>query len=249
MARTWRHKLTITALVVYWPIIFTLAHIPIPQLIQQAGLSDKGLHFIVYLILSFLLWFSVRPENKINWRKATAWWVLLATLGYGGLDEIVQGFIGRNCDIFDFLADVKGVTVGLILASFFSFWPGLLAVTGITIFSLTNIAKTNIADLLPVANTILQPAAYMVFTLLWIKNINHHLSAKAPQVKWLIAALAGPTGLLAITKLFSVISGRFFEVRLVAIAVAGIAAVVLVFYFVSLSRRIRADQATGDKRL
>src|SRR4030042_2153286 len=142
-----RQKLTIISLLVYWPGVFILAHIPIPRLVYKAGVSDKGLHFIAYLILVFLLWFAISPNRKVNWRKAAAWLVLIVVVWYGVFDEVLQGYVGRTCDIRDFFADLAGTVAGLVLFTFFTFWPVLLAVTGIAIFILTNLIRANLADL------------------------------------------------------------------------------------------------------
>lgn len=94
MSSSLRQKLIIIVLLLYWPTIFVLTHIPIPQIVSEAQVSDKTLHLVVYLILVFLLWFAVSPDKKVNWSKAAIWWVLLITAGYGGIDEILQKYTG-----------------------------------------------------------------------------------------------------------------------------------------------------------
>ena len=239
MTLSLRQKLIIISLLLYWPAIFVLAHIPIPQLVYKAQVSDKTLHLITYLILVFLLWFAVSPDKKVNWGKAAVWWVLLITAGYGGADELLQGCVGRSCDIKDFLANLVGVSGGLILFSFLTFWPALLAVTGITIFCLTNLARANLAELLPVTNAMFHLLAYAVFTMLWIRQM-HLLPSKTSMPKRLIIALAVPIGLLLVVKLFSVVSGRYFTVFDVIISGAGIAIAPVGYVFIcsKCSRRI-----------
>jgi len=237
MTLSLRQKLIIISLLLYWPAIFVLAHIPIPQLVYKAQISDKTLHLVVYLILVFLLWFAVSPDRRVNWRKATVWWVFLITAGYGGVDELLQGCVGRSCDIKDFLANLAGVTGGLILFSFLTFWPALFAVTGITIFCLTNLARANLAELVPVTNTMFHLFAYAVFTMLWIRQV-HPLLSKTSKPKRLIIALAVPISLLLVVKLFSVISGRYFTVFDVIISGTGIAAVAVGYVFIC-SKRLR----------
>ena len=242
MAATRRQKLIIILLLLYWPAIFVLAHIPIPQLVYKARISDKMLHLVAYLILVFLLWFAVSPDRRVNWRKAVVWWVFLITAGYGGADELLQTFVGRSCDIEDFLANMAGVSGGLILFSFLTFRPALLAVTGITIFCLTNLARANLAELVPVTNAMFHLFAYAFFTLLWIRQIHsrsvaiamerRRLPSKTSRAKWLIITLAVPTGLLLVVKLFSVISGRYFTVFDVIISGAGIAVVGVTYVFI-----------------
>ncbi len=247
MALIRRQKLIIISLLFYWPALFVLAHRPIPPVVREAGVSDKSLHFIAYLILVFLLWCAINPDRKVNWRKAAAWWVLLVTVCYGVIDELLQGVVvGRSCDVMDFFADLGGVTTGLILLTFFTFWPAFLVVTGITIFALTNLTRTSLADLLPpAANLAFYLFAYGFFTMLWIQNISLFLPSKAPKLKWLIVASALPIGFLVAVKLFSIISGRDFRLHDVIIAAVGIAAVVITIYLINLFRCRRA-RASAD---
>jgi len=156
---------------------------------------------------------------------------------YGVFDEWLQVYVGRNPDVMDFFADLVGALAGLILLSIFSFWSASLVVTGITIFLLTNLARVNPANLLPITNTVFHPFAYGFFTMLWIRHIHHFLSIKAPQLKWLIVTLALPTGLLLVVKIYSVISGRYFGIWDVVLSAAGIAAVVVTIFLTALLRR------------
>jgi len=237
MALSHRQKLTIISLLLYWPGIFILAHIPIPRLVYKAQVSDKGIHFLAYLILVFLLWFAISTNKKVNWRKAAVWWVLLVVVWYGVVDELLQGYVGRSCDVMDFFANLVGTLAGLILFSFFAFWPVLLVVMGTTIFTLTNLTRANMANLLPITNAVFHLFAHGLITVLWIQYIHLFLPTKAPKPKWLIAALALPMGFLLIVKLFSIIFGRDFVVRDIILSVAGITAVVATVYLIALFRQ------------
>jgi hypothetical protein len=237
MALSRRPKLTIISLLLYWPGVFILAHIPIPQLVYKAQVSDKSLHFLAYLVLVFLLWFAISPNKKVNWRKAAVWWVLFVVVWYGVVDEWLQSYVGRTCDIMDFFADLAGTLAGLILFSFFTFWPVLLVVMGTTIFTLTNFTRANLADLVPITNAMFHLFAYGFFTMLWLQYIHLFLPMKAPKPKWMIAALALPIGFLLTVKLFSVIFGKDFVVQDVIISIAGIITVVATIYLIALFRR------------
>jgi VanZ family protein len=240
-----RQKLTVILLLVYWPGVFILAHIPIPQLVYKAGVSDKSLHFIAYLILTFLLWFAISPNRKVNWRKAGVWWVLFVVVWYGVIDEWLQSYVGRTCDIRDFFADLAGTLAGLILFSFFTFWPVLLIITGATIFTLTDFIRANLADLVPITNAMFHLFAYGFFTMLWLQCIHLFLPMKAPKPKWMIAALALPIGFLLTVKLFSVILGKDFVVQDVIISTVGIITVVATIYLIALCRKV---SLTGFRR-
>ena len=171
-------------------------------------------------------------------RRAAIWWVFLVMIVYGAADEVTQGYVGRSCDIKDFAADLVGVFTGLILFSFFSFWPAALLVAGATIFGITNVSWTNLATVLPVTNAMLHLFGYAIFTLLWLQFIHLHLAQKPPKPRWLVISLALPIGFLLAVKLSSAILGRGFRATDVILAVGGIVAAVAVIYLTALFRRI-----------
>jgi VanZ family protein len=244
-----RQKLILISLLIYWPTLFVLAHIPIPQLVRKAGVSDKNLHFMAYLILVFLLWFFISPDRKASWRRATAWWVFFGAVCYGVIDELLQGVVaGRTCDAMDFLADMVGVLTGLVLFAFFTFWPAFLVVTGITIFALTNLTRVNLADLMPVTYTMFLMFSHGFLAVLWIQNIHLFLPFKAPKLKWLMAASALPMGFLVVIKLFSAVVGRDFRRRDMIIAAVSIAAVVITTYLIALFRCRRIQPSADSDR-
>jgi len=235
-----RHrKLAVISLLIYWPTLFILAHIPIPRLVRSAGVSDKALHFLAYLILTFLLWFVFNPDRKAHWRKASVWWALLTVLLYGIIDEILQKYTGRTCDAGDLGADLAGAFSGLIVLSLFSFWPAATVVLGIVIFGLSNVARANPAELLPRTNAMFHLFAYASFTYLWIRCISPVASLKPPGPKWMMAAPALPVALLLAVKGYSARLGRGFGIQEVILSVAGIAAVVGIVWAASFLRRGR----------
>lgn len=232
-----RHKLTLILLFIYWPVIFTLSHIPVPGLVREAGVSDKTLHFLVYLLLTFLFWFAVSPERKVNYRRVSLWWVFLVMAGYAIIDEVLQGYVGRNADMLDFVADVAGILAGLIMLTIFSFWPALLIVTGASIFLLSNVSKVSPADLLPVANAVFHLAGYSIFTLLWIVNMQAFLSNKTSRVKWVISAAAVPMCFLLFVKFFSLFYGKVLVASDVILAIGGIVVCVAAGFIALFCRR------------
>jgi len=231
MTLSHQQKITAYILVLYWPALFVLAHIPIPHVVQEADVSDKSLHFLAYLILTFLIWSTVGGNRKVKWRRAAPWLVLFAIVVYGILDELLQTYVaGRSCDIRDFFMDLAGALAGLILSSFLTFWPAGLLVAATFIFGITNVTRANLADLLPVTNAVFHLIAYAVLTVLWIQCMHLFLAAKAPKAKWFMLAIAGPTGFLIIVKLFSAIAGKDFALSEIIISFGAIAAVVIGFY-------------------
>lgn len=234
MVSSLRRKLTIVSLLLYWPTLFILAHIPVPQVVYKAHVSDKSLHFIAYLILAFLIWFSLNPDAKISWGKTVVWLVLLMIAGYAAIDELLQDYVGRSCDVMDFFADLAGGITGLIIFTFLPFWPAFLFVTAIIIFLLTTVARTNLNTILPITNILFHLFAYGIFTMLWLRYLHQILQIKAPKLKWLIMALVLPTTFMLAAKLCSVILGRSFGMIDIIISETAIATVVAVYYLASL---------------
>jgi len=229
MAVTRRRKLAIISLAIYWPTLFVFAHIPIPEEVQRAGISDKALHFLAYAILVFLLWIALHPERKVRWRKATVWWVLLTVGAYGIIDELLQDYVGRSCEMADLAADLAGAFTGCVILTFFTFWPAAVIIVAAIIFGLTNIARERLADVVPVANAMFHLFSYAVFTLIWIRymappqvRLSDSLRALKPNRKWLITALAAPIALLVVVKGYSMAQGRDFPIQDVILSVVGI---------------------------
>lgn len=244
MSSSLRKKLILVALLAYWPGLFVLTHISIPDVVRQADVSDKGLHFVSFLILTFLLWFTVSPDKKVKWRKAAPWLIALVIIAYGITDELLQGRFGRSCDPVDLAADFVSVLTGLILFSFLTFWHALLVVTALSIFIMTNIAKANLTDLLPMANMSFHLLAYAFFTLIWIQHMHLFLAPKTLRPKWFVLASGVPAGLLLIGKLFSMIIGKDIEPADIILAFVGIIAAVVAVSLACLYSRRLAGKTT-----
>ena len=244
MAVSRLQKLMIVLLLVYWPALFVLAHMPIPRLVREAGVSDKGLHFLAYLILVFLLTSAISPYKKVSWRRPMVWWVLLVVSGYGVVDELLQKYVGgRTCDATDFLANLAGTLTSLALVSVLDFWTACVVVAGSGIFILTNLTRVNPADLLPITNTVFHLSAYASFTVLWIRYIQLRLKFKTGG-GWLATAFAAPLVLLLAAKLGSMVLRRHFGMRDVVLSAAAIAVVVGAVFTVGLLCR-KATKTEG----
>jgi VanZ family protein len=74
---------------------------------------DKALHFTAYFGLSLMATIAVRADRRV-------WWCALALVAMGGALELVQGMVGRDCDIWDEVANTIGVLVGLLVG-----WAGV----------------------------------------------------------------------------------------------------------------------------
>lgn len=107
-------------LAVYWSIIFIATSIPIDEIPHIFKFQDKFEHFVAYFILAILISFTLHFQNKNNkLKKRFFYFSLLILILYGALDELHQMLIpGRIADFYDWLADIIGGSLGILLSSF-----------------------------------------------------------------------------------------------------------------------------------
>jgi hypothetical protein len=206
---TGRQKKTIVVSVLYLITLFTFTHMPIPELVYRANVSDKWLHFLAYMNLFFLLWFSINPDKKANWRKLAVWVIFLGAVISGAADELSQPYTGRTCDILDFVADAEGVSAGLIIVTFVSFWPSLLAVWAISTFGVATLIKADLSKVAPTLDTVYHVLAYGGFALIWMQLINLYLFPRT-IISRLLLTISLPLGLMFFVKASSMLLGRYF---------------------------------------
>ena len=78
---------------------------------SQSIYLDKVVHFLAFLILTFLLDISLR--DPINFQR----YAILFLIAYAGFIEFIQYFLPyRSAEIFDFLSDLLGILVYLYFA-------------------------------------------------------------------------------------------------------------------------------------
>jgi VanZ family protein len=100
-------------------LIFGISGLSNPAPLMPSGFSDKGGHFVGYVLLSVLLLRALAGGriSGITWRAALLA-ILLATL-YGISDEVHQSFVpGRTPDLHDVMADALGGCMGAALGGF-----------------------------------------------------------------------------------------------------------------------------------
>jgi VanZ family protein len=77
--------------------------------------KDKTLHFIAYGVLTgLILWGWVR-----NISAGILGGVVMGLFLLGAMDEITQPYVNRTCDFYDWLMDISGVIVVVML------WVGI----------------------------------------------------------------------------------------------------------------------------
>lgn len=74
----------------------------------QVPMNDKITHFTAYFVLALLATVALKARLR-------ALWATLALIAMGGALEIVQGFVGRDCDIMDEVANSLGAVGGWLL--------------------------------------------------------------------------------------------------------------------------------------
>jgi hypothetical protein len=223
-----RHRSVLLALGIYWPFLFWLTHIPVPQIAGQSGMSDKTMHVLAYFALTFLVWYAISPYERVNWAKAKVWCVILAVVLYGVVDELLQARVGRSADVMDFMADLFGVVLGLGVLSVLGFWSSLLTVSAIFIFILSDMTRLMTLAQYTFYAIAFHFTAYTAFTLIWIQWLERFTRFIPGLGGWMILSLLAPLGLLALVIVAAPLCDREVDGFNVGIAVVGIVAAVMV---------------------
>lgn len=102
---------TTAALYLFWPALALIAWgelTPHPPTFTE-HFWDKSLHFTAYFGLASM------ATVVLGVRRETLW-AVLALILLGGLLEILQGYTGRDPDIYDELANTLGAIGGAVVA-------------------------------------------------------------------------------------------------------------------------------------
>lgn len=242
-------KIIMTVLLaIYWIAIFILTHTPIPHVVYKADVSDKTLHFVAYLIFTFLLWAAVSSGKKIDWCKKTIWLIIPILVSYGAIDEWLQQYVGRSTDLADFYANMAGVTTGLVLLTLFDFKSCFIIVTGISILAISTLAKKNLGQLMPVLYSTFHLIGYGLFTQLWIWKLHQYRKKNnLTLLKCVIMAYVIPLVFLIAVILATKLMGRYFELRNMIIAFAAISIIVAINFLALVLSNKETVKATTAK--
>lgn len=109
----WFARIMVGLLAVYWLLLFTGTHIPLPHMPGGSG-NDKIAHFVGYFLLSLLLCAFMAARGPLAWTHFAG--VAMVLAGYGIIDELLQIPVpGRSADLYDWYADCLGVAAGVAM--------------------------------------------------------------------------------------------------------------------------------------
>ncbi len=110
----------------YWAIAFIVTHVPPflppgpPEPEALIG-KDKFAHFFGFAFLAFLLMNALRNENRLLKRAGlpdSMSGAVVVTVAicmvYAAIDELTQPPFGRTADPWDYVADLIGMTAGIL---------------------------------------------------------------------------------------------------------------------------------------
>jgi hypothetical protein len=252
MTFTRRRKFVLAALLVYWPFIFFLTHIPqLPGWVNllswtgEVGLGDKTPHFLVYLGLVFLWWFTFYPYERVNWFGIGVYVSILALAVYGALDEWLQGFVHRSPDVHDFAADMAGVLTGLVLLTCLDFWLAAVVVAAAVLFASLNVMAADIVSFSLAGSTAFFLLGYAALTICWVNHLAQRFSLRPGDRMWLSSAAFVPLATLTVTHGYAAIHGRHHPASIIA-ALSAIAITLIASWIIAASTRTTVTAASPE---
>lgn len=108
------------SLILYMAGIFVMSSIPGDNLPKsEFEFSDKLVHAVVFMGLFILFFYSLKYQSKsVTLRKNSLSFAAIFSALYGLTDELHQRFVPmRSCELADWIADVTGVIIGMILTA------------------------------------------------------------------------------------------------------------------------------------
>jgi VanZ family protein len=121
-SKAW-YRWMLRALVVYIVVMVAATHVPIERTVFPDTVfpwADKLAHVGIYCGLSFLLGLVVALRNahrglSASLSSAQYAWIAAGVAIYAAADEFTQPWTGRDRDLLDWIADVLGLGLGLVL--------------------------------------------------------------------------------------------------------------------------------------
>ncbi len=192
------------------------------------GVSDKTMHFVAYLTLTVLLWFSTSTEQKVNWKKLKPWLLSAIILFYGAADEFSQQFVGRSTDLRDFIANFFGVSTAMLLVTIFPVFYVITTLITIGLFFLPAFVRSQLIK----QNSIFEIAAYMagftVITIAWIKYLPSVLYLNFKKFKSLPVLFTPPAVTVVAIKIYAELTDKPFGATAISTAFITIILILLI---------------------
>lgn len=94
-------------------VLFTLMLGPFGGVEEASLVWDKAAHFIAF---GLILW-----SVGVLFRRLPRLWAAALVLASGAAVEVIQGFVGRDADWGDLLADALGIAAALLI---WAVWRG-----------------------------------------------------------------------------------------------------------------------------
>lgn len=119
VARWWVSLTGVSAI-----LYLTLMPDPVPgEPIPMFAGADKVVHAIMFGGLYGMIWVDTIRRRRRWWRRPAAWYGVGVCL-FGGLIELLQGWmgLGRGCDVLDWYADGAGVLLAAGVIRLFRRW-------------------------------------------------------------------------------------------------------------------------------
>ena len=97
--------------IAYCLFLMAATHIPQERMPESLGLFgiDKILHIVAYAILTVLFMRAVGTGRLLLYYIVT----VAVILGIAAIDEYTQRYVSRTCSVYDWLADVVGISLAL----------------------------------------------------------------------------------------------------------------------------------------
>ncbi|MEP0846212.1 MAG: VanZ family protein [Phycisphaerae bacterium] len=111
--QAWRHWY-LRIFPAYWIFLALMTHLPRPQIPGAIPYQDKWLHLLAFGGLAFL-GLRFRQSWKAPTGAGLRWKAAIVLVAYASLDELTQQFVGRQTALLDWLANVTGIVIVLIM--------------------------------------------------------------------------------------------------------------------------------------
>ena len=104
-------------------LIWVMSSLPTVPSLESVPFKDKGVHFVEYGTLAFLLSHAIRGTWPNRSLQFVAFYGVIGTVLWGLLDEIHQAYVpGRNSDPIDVLADTAGASLATLIYTSIVHW-------------------------------------------------------------------------------------------------------------------------------